>query len=558
MRRMNNHHTPILSALLAIAMLAPSLPAQEAPTGSPGKIAEVTVFEDRARVDRALEVTLASGLNTVTVTQLPLSLDENSVWAELASDASGASLGRVLGVRLETTVHIDDIRSEVEQLRDRYRALEVELTERAARRNVEEKKRALAKEYEEMVRLAMLEGSMRDDAAEAAGILIAEEWAAEQVLAASEAIDALDRESRELLEEKQAIERDLGRLGAGAARTTLTASVQIEASRAGSTTLRLGYDVDDAWWTPVYEARLDETTGEVELTYAAEIEQQTGEDWVEAQLLLSTQRSSLGMAPPVLIPIEIDGYEVDRRGASLVSSEARGSIQAGTTLADDEDGMAWGLDEAEIEDSGTIARFRVPVRATIPTDGRQHRVPILEKELAADLAFECVPRLAPHTYRRGKLVNETGAPLLPGMVRVFRDGAFVGQTELESIAPGAEFTLGFGVEGRITVRTVERVDRERVVGSFSKGQRRTLADEFFIESRMPTATRLILVDRIPVSEIEGVEVELTKECAPKPAVDRDGICRWPLDLAPGAERSVMFEYRVTVDSGVNFPVEAVE
>ena len=130
-------------------------------------------------------------------------------------------------------------------------------------------------------------------------------------------------------------------------------------------------------------------------------------------------------------------------------------------------------------------------------------------------------------------------------------------SQLSTTAPGEEITLDLGVEGRISVRRVERVDRERTVGSFSKGQRRTIASEFIVESQFPAPTSLILVDQVPVSEIEGVEVELTRACAPKPVIDEDGLCRWTLSIAPGGVRMVIFEFEVTVAKGVGFSIEAI-
>jgi uncharacterized protein (TIGR02231 family) len=553
-------HRIVVPLLLLIGLL--SSPAASAPVfgredaeSSPGRIARVTVFEDRARVERHLPVVLPPGAHRVRLTGLPVSLDASSVWAEWVGE--GEAPGRVLGVRLDREVHLADIREEVERLEAEALAQTRALTDLRARRAVHEKRSSLADSYIEIVRLALLERSTRADATPAAEVLAAEEWAAAQALAAADSIAALDAQEEETEEALERIEAELRRLGAGASRVTLTATIQVEVVREVEAIVALGYDVASARWTPRYEARLDEASGTVSLDYAAEIEQRSGEDWSEVALVLSTQRSSLGFEAPVLYPMEIDGEEVVARDAGLVTSDAVDSLSGGISFGFSGDEEDEDLDGARIEDGGAVARFVVPLRATIPSDGRTHRVPILDAELSAALAFECVPLLAPHTYRRGTLRNETGEPLLPGRVQVFRDGAFVGTTELRSVPPGAEFRLGFGVEGRIVVRRVERVDRERDGGSFSRDRQRTIGHELIVRSRMPSEVTLVLVDRRPVSEIEGVEVAPTDAAQPRPEVDADGICRWSLPLAPGAESRVLHEYRVTVESGVDFPLDSI-
>ena len=214
---------------------------------------------------------------------------------------------------------------------------------------------------------------------------------------------------------------------------------------------------------------------------------------------------------------------------------------------------------ATIEGEATEARFRVPVRASVPADGRTHRVPLLEAALPADLAYEAIPRLSPHTFRRANLENLSGAPFLPGTVRVFREGTFVGTTEIETVPAGASFRLSFGVEGRIVARRVERTDRNASGGgSFSGGEKRTIGHEFTVKSTIPGGCALVLLDRLPVSEVEGVKVELDRQTDLSPQVDADGICRWNLELAAGVERRVPFEYTVTVSSKVDFRVDLLD
>ncbi len=546
----------LLSGSLGIAQDAPEGAASTNPTSSSSSIDQVTVFEDRARVDRTQPATLVAGVNRIEFTELPISLDPSSAWVELSGIGANRLVARVLGVHLNRVVHEEDIRAQVASLETEWDAISLRDRMLVATRLEQSKRGELAQQFSNYLRTAMLERSTRTDPLETEKLIEAEEWVSEQSLAVESTLARLARERSELQRRLHEVQENLARMKAGAGRVTFTAVVQIESTEGGEAILRLGYDVADARWRPVYEARLDESSRTVIWSYGAEIEQRSGEDWGGVALVLSTQRSSLGLAPPTLVPMQVGGYEVGRRSAGLVSREATGSAAAAPSEESQRD--SGDLSSAEIEGAGAVVRFRVPVRASIPTDGRPHRVPILESTLPADLAFECVPRLSPHTYRRGKMVNRSEAPFLPGTVRVFREGAFVGSTELKAVPAGGSFSLSFGVDGRIVARRTELVDRERIVGTFQKGQRRTLGYEFAVRNMTPEPVTLSLLDQVPVSEIEGVEVKPTKACAPVPEVDADGICRWQLELPSGSMRTVVFEYEVTVARGVDFPVESVE
>ncbi len=537
-----------LCCVVSSLAVAPDLRAQ-------GTISEVTVLEDRARVTRRVTTSLIAGINQVEVPELPISLATSSILAEV--DGVPA---RVLGVRLDPIVHEADIRADVLHLEDDVRSLTVAERAAVSAAEVERKKRVLTDRFGDFLRQALLERSTRAAADETERLLAAEEWVSARSLAADDRAASLSKEIEELRRRRSEVEENLTRLRSGSRRLTHTAVVQVEAAANGEGTLRIGYDVPDAWWLPVYEARLDESSGEVAFSYGAEIVQGSGEDWIGVDLTLSTQRSSLGLTPPSLVPLRVSGHTSDGRNA-MVAGRAAGS--ASTDFADSlaEDSSASGDDDlarARIEGGGAVARFRIPFPATIPADRRRHRVPILEEKLSAELAFECVPRLRPHTFRRGRLVNRTEAPFLPGSVRIFREGAYVGETAISSVPPGGSFRLSFGVEGRIVVHRTEITDRERETGSFRKGDRRTLGWIYSIRSALPERATLVLVDRMPVSEIEGVIVEATKRCAPRPETDPDGICRWQVPLVSGESSEVTFEYQVTAPQGMEIPLGLVD
>ena len=71
-------------------------------------------------------------------------------------------------------------------------------------------------------------------------------------------------------------------------------------SAAGELELELSYVVTGAGWQPLYDVRSSDK--DVEVTYLAQVAQNTGEDWPAVSLTLSTARPSLALVLPELDP----------------------------------------------------------------------------------------------------------------------------------------------------------------------------------------------------------------------------------------------------------------
>ena len=83
--------------------------------------------------------------------------------------------------------------------------------------------------------------------------------------------------------------------------------IELSADNAGPATLSVSYTVRGARWVPMYDARLDSGNKEhkpaLELVRRAEIVQQTGEDWNDVALAVSTIRTAKGGNAPELPPL---------------------------------------------------------------------------------------------------------------------------------------------------------------------------------------------------------------------------------------------------------------
>ena len=147
--------------------------------------------------------------------------------------------------------------------------------------------------------------------------------------------------------------------------------------------VRVSYTVRGARWAPLYDARLDTGTRErkpaLELIRRAEIVQQTGEDWTDVALSVSTVRTAKGGSAPELRPLIVRYPEP----AASSPRRARAAIQRARRA--DAAAAPASLADESAENVTTFAPASAPApRAGTGSRDRYRRLP------------GCVPRPRPH------------------------------------------------------------------------------------------------------------------------------------------------------------------
>jgi hypothetical protein len=288
--------------LLAASGLGAASPALDAPAPAYDlPIREVTVFSDRARVSRRAEVALEAGERKVRLPLLPVTADPASVRLE----AQGA---RVVRLELSPAERSDFPRSEARQL--------VEAIER-----LRDEEQGLRDELAPLERERALLLGMRPDPAPpavpglATAPLEASGWKAS--LAFVEARDAAIQASMAPVEQKlREKQRELATVVERARRLAAD-----ETSRPGTrveavlerlrpqATLTLTYMARGARWYPAYDVRATPGEASVDVELAGLVAQETGEDWPDARLVLSTAVPAVAPALPKLLTWKISDRE---------------------------------------------------------------------------------------------------------------------------------------------------------------------------------------------------------------------------------------------------------
>ncbi|MCY1082020.1 mucoidy inhibitor MuiA family protein [Archangium lansingense] len=282
-----------LSALSALWLAAVDAP-----------VTSVTVYSDRARVVRTARVAL-SGTQRVELPPLFGTVDPASIRVEaqgaevmrvdirtMESEALPATEARRLVTELEK---LDDQLSQVRAEREAYTA---QLTALGQVRP------PAGDEPSPTPAKGAPQGPARLDASG---------WrAATDFMVAATA--RLQAKLREVSQREEALDRELSlrvqearRLGGTPRRRGL--EVVPTLSGQGSATLTLTYVTTGTRWYPSYELRLEPESNRVQVAFSGRVSQETGEDWEDAALTLSTALPSTATTAPQLATWKIGQRE---------------------------------------------------------------------------------------------------------------------------------------------------------------------------------------------------------------------------------------------------------
>ena len=491
-------------------------------------ITRVTVLEDRASVRRSTRVALPVGHHRVRVQGLaPVLVDKT-----LALAGDGVRVGDVKIRRDRIRRSAEVPAEELKQLREEERSV------RRALRKLDANAEGLEGEIAALeAALANLVVEMGEDAAW--GLAREGSWRDdfESLEARTEQVReelARARHDRKLLDQDlRLLAQRLHALTDGGTERRCWLEVELQVEREGAT-LRADYIVPSAAWRPVHRAHLLED-GTVRFETEACVWQRTGEDWTDVELRVSTERTSAGAEPPSL---RGDVLEVRPKDAQvIVETRQRDVEQIGTGEAPR---MAEASEVPGVDDGGHAISRTAEGLARVPSDGRPHRSPLGSFEASAEQGHLCVPELESAVVLRTRLRNEGPEPILAGPVELFRDAGPAGRSRVLYVAPGERFDLGWGPVPSLRVhREVEREPEQSSMLS------RWIETDHHVTLRIghlglaDRAYDVALVERVPVSELESVRIEVDGDHTTERAVpDADGFVRWQRRLRVGDQWKV--------------------
>lgn len=547
----------VLALILSLSLPATASALAEVKGAS--RLDAVTVYRSGARVTRLVRADLPAGDVRLLVEGLPAGIADDSVRVE----GQGSGRGKIWGVSVEAVTReqaVDAAAREAEEKLERLqledRALEDQAKVADARRKFVESLRSTYSE--ERAKNLALRGVTAKEWADLTGFVEG------QLASTAAELRKVEAARRELGRRINAARAELEKLRAKRSETTKTVAVELGVEKAGAFELAVSYLAPAAGWRPVWDARLDPDRESMDLSLRAEITQSTGEDWRDVKFAVSTAQPGRGLYVPRLEPRYLTGapppqpiYRASKATRGL-AAPAPAMAEAAMPMELREEAYDLEAPAAVAEEGLLAATFTTQRRETVDGSGKARSVALSRFPLKARVARVTAPRVEAAVFLTAKAVNETGLPLLAGEAGVYVGDEFVGRAPLPATPPGGELELAFGADERVEVerRVLER--RHETAGVVSKDEVFRYRVRVTLKSRYPTPVSVRLLDLVPVSREEKIQVKLLDgtTAATREDPERPGVREWELTLAAREEKAVELRYEVRYPRG--FPIQGLE
>ena len=284
------------------------------------KVRFATIFQGQVLVTREASIDLTEGPHKLLVSNLTTSLVDASVRVS----GSGTGKAKILEVKTETVftaesqdAFIKKSNQKLDSLSFLIQSIEDEILVLQSQKNFIESLKA------ETAQQINKEIAVRKPTIQDWQLML--KFISQNLNEINTSIRQANQKINKLKDVKRAIERNMREASSNRGKNYKEITVSVLVENPGKQTFLVSYLVRAASWYPMYDARVDLNNQKVEWIYYGMIQQNTGEDWNDINLTLSTAMPMTVDRIPMLTP----QYIGLSKPGSQIRSKAYSKIQPG-------------------------------------------------------------------------------------------------------------------------------------------------------------------------------------------------------------------------------------
>jgi uncharacterized protein (TIGR02231 family) len=327
--------------------------------------------------------------------------------------------------------------------------------------------------------------------------------------------------------------------------------VTVSADETSYGTIDVNYLVKNASWSPKYDLRASGINSPVELTYKANVYQNSGENWNNVKLTLSTNNPNKSKVKPVLPVWYLNYYTpgyANRKKDSYYGRSAKMALTMDDEMAEKEEELSPAKNSAyyaTMNANLTNIEFSISIPYTIPSDGQNHMVAVKNEKLDAKYQYYMVPKLDKDAFLVADVRGFEELSLLPAKANIYFEGTFIGETMINPDVMGDSLAVTLGRDERISIRR-KLVKKEDKAKFMADNKIQYFTYELEVKNHRPNNVDIIIEDHIPVPNNEEIKVGLLASGKAK-YIESTGMLSWKFNLPSKQNKKMEFKYSVQFD-----------
>lgn len=275
--------------IFILACLTVLCSAQENEQKIKSRISQVTVFLEGAQVTRIADVTVKQGISVLSLAGIAPSIQEQSIQVESPSSIKILSVSFMIN-------YLDQIKKpeKLNTLESERRRLLGLIAQEKSTEEVFREEEAILKTNKS------IGGSSKG--VEIEELKIAMDYFRQRLTNIKQQLLLTDRNIRRYNEDLGKIEAQLSELSTIKEKPTGEILIKVSSKETRHANFSIKYLVKEARWFPSYDIRARDVQSPIGITYKANVNQQSGEDWENVELTVSSGNPSDAALKPVIKP----------------------------------------------------------------------------------------------------------------------------------------------------------------------------------------------------------------------------------------------------------------
>lgn len=511
---------------IIFVMLFSSCFAQESGKHIPSKLTKVTMYMSSAELTHTATANIGKGKTDIVITGIAPQLDQKSIRASASGDV------KIISITYEKDF------MEIKKDNQKINALEDSLDKYS--------KRIISLNYE--LSAYREEKNLLTDNSKLGGanngVSITELQKAADFYRLR--IKDINSQLLRIEEQKQAssenitrIKKQLDELNVRKSIPEYHIVITMSSETAMSTAIEIKYMVNEAGWAPYYDIRAKDVSSPIALDYKAKIFNNSGIDWTDIQLTLSTSDPTQSAQKPKLDPWALN-YNSEKDNEGYLNKQ--GVVNTNSNEDNDKKNFEVKNKSSEVEVSELSIEFEIKQAYTLPSNNKFYIAEIQTVEIPASYYYYAVPKTDKDAFLIACITGWESLNLIEGPANIFYAGSFVGESYIDTRFANDTLDISLGRDKKVAITRTKKQDfNDKKI--FGTQRKENFTYEITARNNNKQPIDIEIIDQVPISQEGDIKVEMI-ETSKAIIEEQNGTLKWKIKLLPSDTKHITISFSV--------------
>ncbi len=233
-----------------------------------------------------------------------------------------------------------------------------------------------------------------------------------------------------------------------------------------------------------------------------------------------------------LAEVVVTGYGGKSKGSRVRTEKPERKLRGNSSQA---------IPTVQMENQ-TNVEFEIKKPYSIKSDNKSYSVDMQFYDLPAIYQYYCVPKIDKDAFLIAKVIDWEKYNLLEGEANIFFEDTYIGKTLLDMRYAGDTLEISLGRDKNVSVKR-EKLKDYTTKQFLGNKKEETRGWKTVVKNNKSQAINMVIVDQVPVSTLEEIEVKLQKISGAKHESDK-GEIKWEFTLEPSKKKEFELKYSV--------------